>query len=266
LQHRLQPEFPEVFDNGEFRRRDFMFSSIVAKASAILCDSKIGKDDILSVYGGVPNKIHSLPYFAPRHIYAPPAQNERTQLSRKYHLPENFFFYPATFWRHKNHALIVRALAEIKRTDEECPHVVFAGSKTREYESVFHLVRELGVKDRVHFIGYVPDSDMAGLYRLAEALVMPTFFGPTNIPVIEAWACGCPVITSDIRGLVEQVSDAGLLVNPRDPKALADAMMRIHGDRGFRQRLSEKGIRKEASWRAADYGRTLWNILRGLIA
>lgn len=264
LQHRLQPEFPEVSDSGESRRRDYMFSSIVAKASAILCDSEVGKEDILSVYGGSPDKIHALPYFAPSYIYTRPDTDEQTRLSVKYQLPEKFFFYPAAFWRHKNHVLIVRALAIIKRNCGDSPNVVFAGSKTREYESIFHLAQELGVEGRIHFIGYVPDEDMAGLYRCAEALVMPTFFGPTNIPVIEAWACGCPVITSDLRGIREQVVDTGILVDPKEPTSLADAMMRIHGDEEFRRSLSEKGMRREASWRAVDYGRAVWKILAGI--
>ena len=77
-----------------------------------------------------------------------------------------------------------------------------------------NTARELKVDRQIRHLGYVPANDMAALYANAEALVMPTFFGPTNIPILEAWGLGCPVITSDIRALREQAGDAALLADP----------------------------------------------------
>ena len=83
---------------------------------------------------------------------------------------------------------------------------------------------DLGLESQIRYGGYVPDEDMSGLYAGAVALTMPTFFGPTNIPVLEAWAYGCPVLTSDIRGIREQVGDAGVLVDPRSIESIADGI------------------------------------------
>src|SRR5205823_751648 len=110
------------------------------------------------------------------------------------------------------------------------------------------LTGELGLAGQVRFLGYVPDEDISALYRRALVLVMPTFFGPTNIPYLEAWSLGCPVITSDVRGLPEQVGDAGLLVDPRDEGALAEAIWRLRSDEALRRSLVERGRRKVAEW------------------
>jgi glycosyltransferase involved in cell wall biosynthesis len=94
----------------------------------------------------------------------------------------------------------------------------------------------------------VPDDDMAALYTLSAGLVMPTFFGPTNIPPLEAWHFGRPVITSDIAGLREQNGDASLLIDPRSPPALAEAMKRLWQDRALCADLAVRGRKRLASY------------------
>ena len=102
---------------------------------------------------------------------------------------------------------------------------------------------------------------MSGLYAEAAALVMPTFFGPTNIPVLEAWALGCPVLTSDIRGIREQVRDAAMLVDPRSIESLADGISRLWTDERLAQALARRGRRRLAAYTPADYRRRLIEIL-----
>ena len=123
-----------------------------------------------------------------------------------YHLPDRYLFYPAQFWPHKNHARIVQALGVLKREHGLKIPVVFSGSHTveireRTFREVMSVSSQLGLEKEIHYLGYVPDEDMSGIYAEAVGLVMPTFFGPTNIPIFEAWAFGCPVLTSDIRGI-----------------------------------------------------------------
>jgi glycosyltransferase involved in cell wall biosynthesis len=85
-------------------------------------------------------------------------------------------------------------------------------------------------------------------YSHALALVMTTFFGPTNIPVLEAWAASCPVITPNIRGIREQVEDAGLLVDPGDVPAIAEAIWTIYSDSELRKKLINKGLHRVQEW------------------
>ncbi|MGD0708528.1 MAG: glycosyltransferase, partial [Anaerolineaceae bacterium] len=128
-------------------------------------------------------------------------------------------------------------------------------------EAVVERVRQLHLEDRVKFLGYIPDDDMSAVYALSTTLVMPTFFGPTNIPVLEAWAAGTPVITSDIRGIHEQVGQAGLLVDPRQPEAWAKAVARLVNDPALRSRLIQLGFQRHQSWGRAQFGAKLGRIL-----
>jgi glycosyltransferase involved in cell wall biosynthesis len=254
LNHKLQPEFPEVSAFGETNSRDYLYIHSCRFATLILTDSEVGKADVLRFYGKYidEDRIRVLPSYPPRVQHAAPSPEELTRVKTKYGLPTRFFFYPAQFWRHKNHALIVRAIRLIADEAGEVVPVVFCGSyadynRALNFKETMALAKELGVADRVRYLGIAPDEDMAALYSLSVGLVMPTFFGPTNIPPLEAWYYGRPVITSDMRGAHEQIGDAGLLVDPRSAQALAGAMLKLWRDESLGAELAERGRRRLAS-------------------
>src|SRR5439155_10489593 len=115
------------------------------------------------------------------------------------------------------------------------------GIREQTFHETMSLSCQLGIGKDIHYFGYVPDEDMSAMYAEAEALVMPTFFGPTNIPILEAWAFGCPVLTSDIRGIREQVNDAAVLVDPRSVESIAEGLYRLWADENLRRTLVEGG-------------------------
>lgn len=262
LQHLLQPEFPEVTAGGEWSRREFMYRNAVPKAEGIITDSEVGREDVVNLYNADPACVFPLPYLAPTYLSMGINDADLSRVRERYQLPENFLFYPASFWPHKNHMSLVRALKVLER-NHNCHdvHMVFAGGCRHECEKLKVLSEELGLTDIVHFLGYVPDEDIYPLYRLAFALVMPTFFGPTNIPFLEAWAHDCPVITSNIRGIREQVEDSGLLANPRDEAEIAGAIYRLLQDSNLRDQLIKRGRKKYADWTPSDFAARLESIL-----
>lgn len=269
LQHRLQPEFPEVSAGGEWERREYLFRNAARYATLILTDSEVGREDILNIYGeyGIsPNRVKVLPYL-PAHYLAPATTvNGPAHVQASYQLPERYLLYPAQFWPHKNHARLVRALKLVKDEYNLNVPVVFCGSRTgpireQTFREMVALAHELQIERQVHYLGYVPDEDMAGLYMAAVALVMPTFFGPTNIPVLEAWALNCPVVTSDLRGIREQVGDAAILVNPRSVEAIADSIYRLWTDERLRCELIHRGQQRLASYSDDDYSSRLEGII-----
>lgn len=269
LQHRLQPEFPEVSAGGEWERREYLFRNAARYATLILTDSEVGREDVLNIYGeyGIsPNRVKVLPYL-PAHYLAPATTIKGpAHVSATYQLPKRYLFYPAQFWPHKNHARLVRALKLVKDEYKLNVPVVFCGSRTgpvreQTFREVMTLARELQVEREVHYLGYVPDADMAGLYMGAVALVMPTFFGPTNIPVLEAWALNCPVVTSDVRGIREQVRDAAILADPRSVEAIADSIHRLWTDERLRSELIHRGQQRLASYSDDDYSSRLKEII-----
>jgi len=269
LQHRLQPEVPEISAKGEWERREYMFRNGARYATLLLADSEVGREDILnfySPYGVTPDRVAVLPFLPASYLAMDVFESERQRVRMTHHLPERYLFYPAQFWPHKNHARIVHAMGLLKHRRRMTVPVVFCGSHTGEIrQSAFDEVRalssKLGLEKEIHYLGYVPDEDMSALYAGAVGLVMPTFFGPTNIPILEAWAFGCPVLTSDIRGIREQVGDAAVLVNPRSVEAIADGIYRIWTDENLGRMLAERGRRRLASYTPQDYRQRLLEII-----
>jgi glycosyltransferase involved in cell wall biosynthesis len=266
LQHRIHPEFPEVSAGHEFAHREYTFRNGIRNALMVVVDSDIGKEDVLTYYGELisPERVAVLPF-----LPATPSSTtdqDRQRVKHSYDLPDRFLFYPAQFWPHKNHIKIIEALATLRRSDGIDAHLVLVGSasgglRKENYARFMSTARELDVEHCIHHLGYVPAGDMASLYASAEALVMPTFFGPTNIPILEAWGLDCPVITSDIRGVREQAGDAALLADPTSAEQLADAIRSIWLDKDLRNDLIERGRRRLRLNTRDDYAERLTTIL-----
>jgi glycosyltransferase involved in cell wall biosynthesis len=109
---------------------------------------------------------------------------------------------------------------------------------------------ELKLGSQVRFLGHVPDADLRALYRLSQFLVLPTLYEADSNPIHEAWFEGVPVASSNVTALPDQVKDAGLLFNPRDVRAIADAMARLATDEALREELHQRGRRRmqDFSW------------------
>ena len=269
LQHRLQPEFPEVSEGGEWESREYIFRNGARKATLLLADSEAGKEDILNFYGpyGVaPDRVKVLPFLPASYLAVRVEEEELRRVREAHRLPVRFLFYPAQFWAHKNHELIVEALGLLaKRDGLEIP-IVFCGShsgalREKVLRAVQECARRLGVEGRVLSLGYVPDGDMSALYAGAVALIMPTFFGPTNIPILEAWSLGCPVLTSDIRGVREQAGDAAVLADPRSIESIANGIRRLWTDEGLRATLTKRGRERLQTYTPEDFRARLADIL-----
>lgn len=262
LQHRLQPNFPEVSDKGEYKRRENLYKHSTSKAVAILTDSQTGKEDVSHLYSVDESKIYPLPYIAPTFRDGKAVKISYEEINRKYSLPENYLFYPATFWAHKNHARLIQAIRMIADEKGVLIPLVLTGSQWHEYPVLIKLVGDLHLQDTIYFIGYVPDEELTQLYSHALALVMPTFFGPTNIPVLEAWEARCPVITSDIRGIREQVGNAGLLVDPKNVSAIAGAIWKIYTDSDTKERIIHQGLLRVNEWTPEKFSKTLSDVIK----
>ena len=255
LMHRYE-RFPEISAFGRYTLRERRFGGIAASACGVLVDSETGKHQLVEAYGIEASRVHPLPYVPAHYIFGatPPGFDER------HRLPAKYAFYPAQFWEHKNHRRLLEALAALRA---ELPdlHLVLSGSRTHGYASLARLCRELGLEANVSFVGRIADADMPELYRRARCLVMPTFFGPTNIPPLEAFALGCPVAVSGIYGMPEQVGDAALTFDPRSAGAIAEALRRLWSDDALCAELRSRGLQHAARWNQAAFNRRFSDIL-----
>ncbi len=263
LMHRYESSFPEVSAYGRSRHRDRHFVRVCACACGLLVDSAVGRRHVHDAYGYPNEAIFSLPYIAPRYMHEH-EHDPNASLTRAYDLPERFIFFPAQFWEHKNHLRLVEA---VRRLRAELPdlRLVLAGSKKSGYAAVERKVKSDGLETIVTFLGFVPETDLAMLYRCAVALVLPTFFGPTNIPPLEAFVAGCPVAASRIYGMPEQLGDAALFFDPLSVDQIADVLRRLWTDDALRNQLRVRGHARSAAWGVPQFNRSFATIVETLL-
>ena len=261
LMHKYERRFPEVSAYGLFRTREKHYANLCRWANGILVDSRIGKEQVTESYALEASRIHVLPFVVPRHI----SSNRKSHhFSRCYSLPEKFFFYPAQFWEHKNHKILIKAMASLICEIPDM-HLVFVGSKKNGYESTHELVEKLQLLDHVHFLGYVSDSDISEFYRRARALIMPTFFGPTNIPPLEAMTVGCPVAVSRIYGMPEQLGDAAVYFDPSSKMEVMQVMKALWKDDDLCRELSRRGLSRSVQWTQSHFNIRFQEIIEGIL-
>ena len=242
LMHLYERRFPEAGSPLEFAYRQRHYSAICRYSAGVLVDSECGKQQLTESYEIAPKKVHVLPFVTP-HRTSADDQDARDAAGQTLldSLPEKFFFYPAQFWRHKNHVAITRAMATLRERAPDM-QVVFAGARKGGYAAVVREIHQDGLENRVLLPGFIPDEHIRLLYARARALIMPTFFGPTNIPPLEAFAAGCPVAVSNVYGMPEQVGDAALTFDPQDVAQLAEVMLELWTNDDLCADLSRRGL------------------------
>ena len=228
LCHLENPDFPEVAHAGEFDRREALFQDVLRGAAGVIADSEHGRNLVARHYGVPIDRVAAAPFLIDEQFASWVSVPEHAaKVAAKYGLEKTYLFYPAQFWAHKNHRYIISALYVMKQKFGEIPQAVFCGSDKGALQQVQRYAESLCVQDRVKYCGFVPSEDLPYLYAGALALVMPTYFGPTNIPPMEAAALGVPVCYSDFPSFREQMGAGATYVDLERPETLADALHRL---------------------------------------
>lgn len=235
LMHRYESHFEE-YQNNEYERREIHYSMMSKYAEGILVDSAIGKKHVIESYGTDESKVFVLPFVPPLYLL----NTKSVDVTLKYNLPEQYFFYPAQFWEHKNHINLLEALKILKDQNINI-NLVLVGSKQNNYQKVLSKINELMLTDNVYILGYVSNDDMASLYKNAIATTFVSLIGPTNIPPMEALTLGCPLICSNAYAMPEQVGNAALLIDPKSPKDIADKIKVIDSEADVADKLIKEG-------------------------
>ena len=238
------------------RRRRLYFRSVswtAAKvADRLICPSQAVMDDIVRLLHVSPAKVRPIaeaaaPAFRP---LEDKAALERFRL--KHLLPERFILSVGSLEPGKNRTTLLKAFAKLRRQGIEHKLVV-AGQRAWKYRDDFHLVEELGLKGEIIFTGYILPEEMPALYNAADLFVFPSLYEGFGLPVLEAMACGVPVVASNLSAIPEVAGDAAILTDPRDADLLCDSMARILKDDGLRATLRTRGLERAAqfSWEKA---------------
>ena len=256
LMHRYEPQFEEIRETSEMR--EVLFKSVARLSDYVLVDSELGKKQFIESYG---NKVHFphiavLPFVVPRHI--------REEKEKYIATPTKYIFYPAQFWEHKNHMNLVKAI-KIAKEQEKDICLVLVGSEKNTLKKVKRQIAKDGLEKNIFILGFVADEQITYLYKHANALIMPSYFGPTNIPPLEAMALGCPVIVSNKYAMGEQVGDAGLLFDPDSPEEMAECILKVWNDEEYRKIMIQKGYEQINNWTEIDFKKKFISIVRKCI-
>jgi len=252
LQHRLQPYFPEVSGQGEWETRENAFQTTLRRATGVFAGTEVGSEEIQRFYQVPAERIHILPHPTPGFALEPPDVDDAAILG-DFKLAPGFLLYPAQFWSHKNHAGLLQALCVMRDKHKEYRTLVLVGSDQGNRNHIESLAKQWGLSDQVRFLNFVSREQLVALYRQAAVLTYVSYFGPENLPPLEAFALGCPVVASRVSGAAEQFSDAAILVDPKSPEAIADAVVDLVRNSVLRSRLISRGRVRASKFTGDDF-------------
>jgi glycosyltransferase involved in cell wall biosynthesis len=231
--------FPEAYSVKGLRMQEKALRS-ASRAARVIAVSQSTKRDLVQFSIAPEDGIDVVPG-APRDIF-----RQDPAVPRK---SRDVLLFVGVLSRRKNVLRLVEAYCEARAMGVDLP-LLLAGEEGELGAKLRAEVAHLGLENDVRILGFVEDHELAALYRRAVALVFPSLYEGFGLPVVEAMACGTPVITSDCSSLAEVGGDAAVLVNPLDVDAIAQAIVRVCGDEGLWHDLSEKGLETagEYSW------------------
>lgn len=233
-----------------------------ARAAAhILADSEATRADLVRIYGTPPAKV-TVAYPGYDESMAPVRDPAVLNTVReRYGISGEYFLYLGTLQPRKNLARLVLAFSRLPTQAV----LVLAGQKGWLADDLFALIRRLGLEGRILCPGYVRPEDRAPLLSGALAFVFPSLYEGFGLPVLEAQACGCPVICSSTSSLPEVAGDAALQVHPEDVAALSDAMARLENDPDLRRELVERGFVNLRRFSWEQCARTVLGVMERLL-
>ena len=233
--------FPDFFPLHQTMSLKFLVRESVRRADHVITVSEYSKKDIAETYGVSPAKITVI-YEGAGEEFAPIDKCEaQAYVTGRYRIDGPFILYLGRLQARKNLRRLVEAYALVRKAG--FPHkLVLAGRQDSLFEPVLARIRELKLEKDTILTGYIPADDIPKLYNAAEVFIYPSFFEGFGLPVLEAMACGTPVVTSRGSSLEEVARGCAVLIDPLDEVSIADALKRMLNDSELRLRLSGAGL------------------------
>jgi glycosyltransferase involved in cell wall biosynthesis len=229
-------------------------------ARVVLAISEATKRDLVQHFGTDAKKISVTPLAADAR-FTPQSASAIQVVREKYRLPDQYALYFGSNKPHKNLARLVTAFANFQRPTSNI-HLIIAGSWDARYPEAKQLAAN---NDRIRFLGPVSEPDLPALYGGATAFAFVSEYEGFGLPVLEAMACGTPVIASNMSSLPEVIGDAGLLVDPRDVNAIAAALDRVLDDADLQLELKQRSLDRAAQFSWARTAQQTLDVYQSLV-
>ena len=228
----------------------------IRQASSIVTVSNSARRDLLRLHGVAPDRV-AVVHEAASPAFRPIADREWLENVRaRYALPRQFMLYVGTIEPRKNLSRLMSAFADARKAGIP-HHLVCVGPYGWSSRNLAGHIELLGIQDVVHFTGYVPFEHLPAIYNLGEFFAFPSLYEGFGLPVVEAMACGIPVLTSTTSSLGEIAGDAAETIDPADTDAIANAIVRLASDQDLRRDRAERGLRRARSFSWAQTARDM---------
>ncbi len=236
--------FPQYLPNRmAWRYAHVVMGSAVRRSALVFTVSEASRRDILRFYPWAdPEKVVVVPNAIDAELVEDPGPEEMERVRERYQIRGRVVLFAGNIKPHKNLERLIEAFARLRsRPGHEDVRLMIVGEEVSRYPSLRRVMESAGVRAEVRFFGFVPQTTLAALYRLASVFAFPSLYEGFGLPPLEAMACGTPVLTSRISSLPEVVGDAAVLVDPYDVEDIAHGMERLLGDVALRASLVQKG-------------------------
>jgi glycosyltransferase involved in cell wall biosynthesis len=236
----------------------------VKRANHILADSQATKNDLIDLYKMPESKVSVLLSGVDKRFEPVINTHSLEQIRTKYGLHnKQYILSVGTVQPRKNYSRVIRSLAQLRQQGLDV-HYAIAGGKGWLEDEMYQTIKDTHLQDYVHVLGFVDDEDLPALYTSSECLIITSLYEGFGLPILEAMACGTPVITSNLSSLPEVAGDASILVDPLDIDAITKATYTIMTDSTQRNQLIEAGYQqvKNFTWKqSAKHLKSIYDML-----
>ncbi len=230
VDHLKFPFFPEFSKSNKWYKRENSLNNHLRRASGIISGTNFGISQIKEYYGIPENKIFKIPHPSIKYV-----QNQDDKLDEDFLIKNNltknkFIFYPAQFWAHKNHISLIKLGVKLKEKFQNEIKIVLSGSDKGNLEFIKNEIKKNNLQSLFIFVGFIDRNQLFALYKNCLALTYVSYGGPENLPPLEAFSVGCPVIATKNQGSIEQLEDGAILINPNDTDEFMSAILKLDNE------------------------------------
>lgn len=253
-------QMPEKFPRAKRFYLARLCRASVHRAAQVIAVSQQTADDLICFFDLDPSRIQVVHHGVDAR-FVPDVETDEADAIEKFRcqkdLPDRFLLYLGTLEPRKNLALLIKGFARWRAKPDSAAHqdvpLILAGGKGWFYDEIFQLVKELDLTDHIFFPGYIPDAELADWYRAAHLFIYPSLFEGFGFPIIEAMACGTPVLCSQASSLLEVAGDSALTFDPECEDELIDGLTQFMNQPNLCTELRQRGLEraKKFTWQRA---------------
>jgi glycosyltransferase involved in cell wall biosynthesis len=252
---------PEALSPMARLYRQMNYPRSVRLADAVVVNSESLRSEVLRYLDVDPAKLKLVPEAVDHDLFNPgDADLARSQVA-PYGVTRPFVLFVSSLWKYKNCDGLLRAWALVRDELAGRQLAIVGSRRDAEYTAALHaLAAELGISDDVVFVGGIPLAETVNFYRAADVFVYPSLNETFGLPILEAMACGCPVVTSDTSSMPEIAGGAAILIDPKEPASIARAM--VEAARPGNDRLRDLGLKRAANFNWGATGASTLDVYR----